>query len=163
MNCNYTLKLNGKDYLFKSEIDLNKFLYDNKQRLTLKPSDLAKFSLDFTSTFSNQQEALSKIAPNANKGVRTYYKTNTNTSINQSGEKNEGGSKDTITGTNVHKQYNRFGKQLVADMSRDEFEGEQIKSWLKDGIYPTHEEGKKAFAQLMKEWDTLAEIGRAHV
>ena len=42
MDCNYTVNLRNREYLFKSEMDVNKFLYDNRERLKLDDSDFLR-------------------------------------------------------------------------------------------------------------------------
>lgn len=159
MSCNFTLKLNGNEYLFKSEQDLNKFLYDNREKLKLDIEDFIKLSLDFTSEYSPQSEALAKLAPNVIHQKREIYQANNKQSVISIGEKQEGGNLNTITGTNVYKQVNSYGKQLVASMSREDFKQYKIQEWLNDKVYKTRDEAQKAMNELMNEWDVLPELG----
>ena len=157
-NCTTTLRLGGKEFLFKSDEDLNKFLYNNRERLTSHAKDSARFSEELGSrNFSKEmdpQEEKSALLENNRKQIVRKNKKATSKDALSLGDKHEGGDKDTITGTNVHKMRLRGGKPLVTPMTRDDYKRQELQPLVESGRF-TESEASRYIDQLFNE------IGRA--
>ena len=75
MQCNYGLTINGKEILFRSQADLNEFLYNHREQLKGKTDGYIKFSFDFTSDYIPQQETLARLSTVVIKGKREIRRT----------------------------------------------------------------------------------------
>lgn len=159
-NCNIKLKLNGEDYLFRSYTDLNRFLYDNRNRLNASKEDLYKLSVSLGSSYDPQDETMIKLAGKFEKAVRETYKNTGKVDVSQLGEKFEGSGANIVTGTNVHKLYVN-GKQLVTPMTRAEYKSNQTEKFINEGLYATEAEAHVVIDELFTQWDKIGKIGSA--
>lgn len=160
IGCDIKLKINGEDYLFRSQSDLNRFLYDNRNRLNGTKQDMYKLSVGLGGTYNPQDEALMKLAGKYTTNVRETYHATGKVDVFQLGEKFEGSGKDVITGTGVHKQY-VGGKQLMTPMNRDDFKRQKVEEFLNNGLYKTELEAETFVEALFVQWDKSGIMGTA--
>lgn len=157
--CNFTIKINNQDMLFRSQEDLNKFLFDNREILNAYRLD-PKFSREFTSGYDAQESAVSKLQANSKKGIRKVFTNSQSMDLHKKGEKNEGGDFNTITGTNVHSlPLNPSGRPFITQKNLDNYKEEMTKKILKEQRGRKIEDIHAELDEEIATWDKMAEYG----